>query len=78
MRRSGANAACERERRRTAADRAGGRTASNSPRWGGSCELPEWYRPGSAPWFERGLGEKRVSSERRPHRPADNRGCAAP
>jgi hypothetical protein len=23
-------------------------------------ELPEWYRPGSAPWFERGLGEKRV------------------
>lgn len=23
-------------------------------------ELPEWYRPGSAPWFERGLGEKKV------------------
>jgi len=23
-------------------------------------ELPEWYRPGSAPWFERGLGEKHV------------------
>ena len=23
-------------------------------------ELPEWYRPGSAPWFERGLGEKMV------------------
>ena len=23
-------------------------------------ELPEWYRPGSAPWFERGLGEKQV------------------
>ncbi len=23
-------------------------------------EFPEWYRPGSAPWFERGLGEKGV------------------
>jgi len=23
-------------------------------------ELPEWYRPGSAPWFERGAGEKQV------------------
>ena len=23
-------------------------------------EFPEWYRPGSAPWFERGLGEKRI------------------
>jgi hypothetical protein len=23
-------------------------------------ELPEWYRPGSAPWFERGLGAKHV------------------
>jgi hypothetical protein len=23
-------------------------------------ELPEWFRPGSAPWFERGLGEKEV------------------
>jgi hypothetical protein len=23
-------------------------------------ELPEWYRPGSAPWFERGLGEKKI------------------
>ncbi|MCJ7512187.1 MAG: hypothetical protein MUO23_04380, partial [Anaerolineales bacterium] len=23
-------------------------------------ELPEWYRPGSAPWFERGVGEKQV------------------
>jgi hypothetical protein len=23
-------------------------------------QLPEWYRPGSAPWFERGLGEKRI------------------
>jgi hypothetical protein len=23
-------------------------------------ELPEWYRPGSAPWFERGLGRKDV------------------
>jgi hypothetical protein len=23
-------------------------------------ELPEWYRPGSAPWFERGLGEKAI------------------
>ena len=27
---------------------------------GQSRELPEWYRPGSAPWFERGLGEKKV------------------
>lgn len=23
-------------------------------------ELPEWVRPGSAPWFERGLGDKQV------------------
>jgi hypothetical protein len=23
-------------------------------------EFPEWYRPGSAPWFERGLGEKSI------------------
>jgi hypothetical protein len=23
-------------------------------------ELPEWFRPGSAPWFERGLGDKQV------------------
>jgi hypothetical protein len=23
-------------------------------------ELPDWYRPGSAPWFERGLGDKAV------------------
>jgi hypothetical protein len=23
-------------------------------------ELPEWFRPGSAPWFERGLGGKEV------------------
>lgn len=23
-------------------------------------EFPEWYHPGSAPWFERGLGERRV------------------
>ena len=23
-------------------------------------EVPEWYRPGSAPWFERGLGEKKI------------------
>lgn len=23
-------------------------------------ELPDWYRPGSAPWFERGLGEKKI------------------
>jgi Cobalamin biosynthesis protein CobT VWA domain len=23
-------------------------------------ELPEWYRPGSAPWFERGLGAKQI------------------
>lgn len=23
-------------------------------------ELPEWYKPGSAPWFERGLGGKEV------------------
>ena len=23
-------------------------------------ELPEWYRPGSAPWFERGLGQKKI------------------
>jgi hypothetical protein len=23
-------------------------------------QLPEWYRPGSAPWFEKGLGEKKV------------------
>ena len=23
-------------------------------------ELPGWFRPGSAPWFERGLGEKKV------------------
>jgi len=23
-------------------------------------ELPEWYRPGSLPWFERGLGEKQI------------------
>ncbi len=23
-------------------------------------EMPEWYRPGSAPWFERGVGEKQV------------------
>ncbi len=23
-------------------------------------EIPDWLRPGSAPWFERGLGEKRV------------------
>lgn len=23
-------------------------------------ELPEWYRPGSAPWFERGLGDKQI------------------
>jgi len=23
-------------------------------------EFPEWYRPGSAPWFERGLGKKEV------------------
>ncbi len=30
-------------------------------------ELPEWYRPGSAPWFERGLGEKKIHpSARRP------------
>jgi len=29
-------------------------------------ELPEWYRPGSAPWFEQGLGGKQVhpSAER--------------
>jgi len=30
-------------------------------------EMPEWYRPGSAPWFERGLGEKKIHpSVRRP------------
>jgi hypothetical protein len=23
-------------------------------------ELPEWFRPGTAPWFERGLGDKKV------------------
>ena len=23
-------------------------------------EFPEWFRPGSAPWFERGIGEKKV------------------
>ena len=23
-------------------------------------EFPEWYRPGSAPWFERGLGRKEI------------------
>ena len=23
-------------------------------------EFPDWYRPGSAPWFERGLGEKKI------------------
>lgn len=23
-------------------------------------EFPEWYRPGSAPWFERGLGKKEI------------------
>ncbi|HET7009682.1 MAG TPA: hypothetical protein VFI11_02810 [Anaerolineales bacterium] len=23
-------------------------------------ELPEWYRPGSAPWFEQGLGAKEI------------------
>jgi hypothetical protein len=23
-------------------------------------EFPQWYRPGSAPWFERGLGEKKI------------------
>ena len=27
---------------------------------GTSRELPEAYRPGSAPWFERGLGEKKI------------------
>ncbi len=27
---------------------------------GGPRPLPDWLRPGSAPWFERGLGEKRV------------------
>jgi len=23
-------------------------------------QLPEWYRPGAAPWFETGLGEKKI------------------
>lgn len=23
-------------------------------------QFPEWFRPGSAPWFERGLGEKQI------------------
>ena len=23
-------------------------------------QMPEWYRPGSAPWFEAGLGEKQI------------------
>lgn len=27
---------------------------------GRQSELPEWYKPGSAPWFERGLGGKEV------------------
>ena len=27
---------------------------------GRQVEFPEWYRPGSAPWFERGLGKKDI------------------
>lgn len=27
---------------------------------GKRSEFPEWYQPGSAPWFERGLGEKSI------------------
>lgn len=27
---------------------------------GRPVDFPEWYRPGSAPWFERGLGPKQV------------------
>ncbi len=27
---------------------------------GSRREFPEWFRPGSAPWFERGLGEKQI------------------
>jgi hypothetical protein len=27
---------------------------------GRRSELPEWFRPGSAPWFERGIGHKAV------------------
>ena len=36
-------------------------------------QFPEWFRPGSAAWFERGLGEKQIHPSAAAHRPPNDR-----